>query len=131
MIDRYWVPALLYVLLSAGPTFATGTEAAMPGFWQLESVYGQGGGLSAASGEIRKALPPGTDIAEAQRVLKDVGGECKTLKREPDALKCLIHQYSLADGAADDIRWTILIRTQAGAVDDLQVDRYVDRHGTN
>lgn len=131
MIARYWLPALLPVLFGAGSAFAAGTAPAMPGFWQLESVYGQGGGLVAATSEIGEALPPGTGVAQAQNALRNAGGECKTLKREPGALKCLIHQYSLADGAADDIRWTILMHTEAGVVEDLKVDRYVDRHGTN
>lgn len=131
MIARYWLPALLPILLAAGAASAEDRDPALPGFWQLEALYQQGGGLAAATDEIRKALPPGTGVAEVQRAVAGAGGDCRLAKRQPGPLKCLIHQYSLADGAADDIRWTILVDMQTGVVDDLRVGRYVDRHGTN
>jgi hypothetical protein len=111
------------------PTLAEANTA--PGFQDLESAYAQDATLSTARQSVAAAIPPGTPVANARDALSGAGAECKPKRHQANVERCLIHQYSLADGAADDIRWTILLNEDAGRVDAVSLDRYVDRHGGN
>jgi hypothetical protein len=102
----------------------------LPDWQQLESYHQQDSGTGVARRSIVAALPPGTSAAAARTALIADGATCKQPRHGLGIEKCLIHQYSLLDGAADDVRWTITISAPQGQIESLQVDRYVDRHGT-
>lgn len=80
---------------------------------------------------LAEALPAGTSMQHARAALIQAGASCRTAHGTPGVEHCLIHQYSLADGAADDVRWTILLQDQDGRLGNVSLDRYVDRHGGN
>jgi hypothetical protein len=113
-------------VLAAGSVMA---KASPPDWQQLEQAY-QDGGTGGARHQILAAIPLGTPMDVALRSLATVGATCKSHRGDPVVKRCLIHQYSLRDGAADDIRWTITISAPQGRIESLQLDRYVDRHGT-
>lgn len=102
----------------------------LPDWQQLESYHQQDHGTGMAQHSILAALPAGTSIETARAALIADGATCKQPRKRPGVEKCLIHQYDLGDGAADDVRWTITISAPQGRIESLQLDRYVDRHGT-
>ncbi|PXA84850.1 hypothetical protein DMC47_39550 [Nostoc sp. 3335mG] len=114
-------------LLMAGTATA---QASPPDWQQLEQAHQQDGGTEGARHEMLAAMPLGTPIDAALRSLTTVGATCKPLRSDPTMRRCLIHQYSLLDGAADDVRWTITLAAPQGRIESLRLDRYVDRHGT-
>jgi hypothetical protein len=122
------IAAALGLLLVASPALAA---APVPGFQDLESAYAGDATLGTARQSLAAAIPAGTPVADARGALADAGATCKPQHRGGTVERCLIHQYSLADGAADDIRWTILLNEAAGRVDTVSLNRSVDRHGTN
>lgn len=105
--------------------------ATAPSFQELESAYAEDATLAIAKQSVAAAIPPGTPVANARDALSGAGAECRPKRHQANVERCLIHQYSLADGAADDIRWTILLNEDGGRVDAVSLDRYVDRHGGN
>jgi hypothetical protein len=115
-------------LLLAAPALAA---VPVPGFQDLESAYAGDATLGAARQSLAAAIPAGTPVADARGALTGAGATCKPQRHATNVERCLIHQYSLADGAADDVRWTILLNEAAGRVDTVSLDRSVDRHGTN
>lgn len=121
--------AWLAVGLTMSAAAAT-AQTPLPDWQQLELAHQQDGGTQAARAQLLAALPIGGSLDNAVRSLSTVGATCKPRRHEPDAERCLIHQYSLLDGAADDVRWTISISASQGRIMDMQLDRYVDRHGT-
>lgn len=114
-------------LLLAG---AAAAQPPVPDWRHLEMAHEQDGGVQTARARMLAALPIGSSMDTALRSLSTVGATCKPRRGAPDVQRCLIHQYSLLDGAADDVRWTVVISAAKGRVDSLRLDRYVDRHGT-
>jgi hypothetical protein len=102
----------------------------LPDWQQLESDHKQDHGVGIAQQSMITALPAGTPIETARAALIADGASCKHSRNHQAVEKCLIHQYNLGDGAADDIRWTITISAPNGRVEMLKLNRYVDRHGT-
>jgi len=122
------------IWLAIGLTVPAATAAIaqnpFPDWQQLELAHKRDGGTEAARLQMLAALPIGSPLDPALRSLATVGATCKSRRHEPDVKHCLIHQYSLLDGAADDIRWTITISASRGRIESLRLGRYVDRHGT-
>lgn len=102
----------------------------LPDWRQLEAYHEQDQGTEAARKSILAALPSGTRIEAVRAALIADGASCRQHPHEPGIAHCLIHQYSLVDGAADDIRWTLTLIAQGGRLKTILVDRYVDRHGS-
>jgi hypothetical protein len=102
----------------------------LPDWYQLEAFHDQDGGIESARNSIVAALPIGTEIDVARSALIADGATCRPKRHQPGVERCLIHQYSLADGAADDVRWTITLSAPTGRVEVLTVNREVDRHGS-
>jgi hypothetical protein len=122
---------LLTCVLFFGEVANSATPPApLPNWSQLESDYQQENGQKNVERSIFKALPPGTDADLARKELLADGATCRRHRSTPWVETCLIHQYSLLDGAADDIRWTITMRERLGRIISVSADRYVDRHGT-
>ena len=103
--------------------------APVPGFSELEAQYSHDASLSSARGELAAAIPAGTPVRSAEQSLTNAGAECREKRKTPNVVRCLIHQYSFADRAADDIRWTISLDVFDDSVTGFKLDRYVDRHG--
>ncbi|MGN6122139.1 MAG: hypothetical protein ACTHOJ_04205 [Sphingomonas oligoaromativorans] len=103
----------------------------VPGFRELEGGYAKSGGTGEAERRLAEAIPAGTGVGDAQAMLIGAGATCRNEHRTPDVRHCLFHQYSLADGAADDIRWAVRLDAPGGHVRTVSVDRSVDRHGPN
>lgn len=120
----------LAVGLVVSPAAAAIAQNPFPDWQQLELAHKQDGGTEAARLQMLTALPIGSSLDTALRSLATAGATCKFRRHEPDVKRCLIHQYSLLDGSADDIRWTITISAHNGYIKSLRLDRYVDRHGT-
>jgi hypothetical protein len=121
--------------LFLGAVFAAASSAAMalpplPDWQQLESYFQQDKSTELARRSILTALPPGTSAAAAREALIADGATCKQRHNKPGVETCLIHQYSLLDGAADDVRWTLTLKEEQGRITAILVDRYVDRHGS-
>ncbi len=109
---------------------AVAAQAALPTWSELEASYDKDGGIESARKSIVAALPRGTDIHRARDALIADQATCKTNRRKPDVEHCLIHQYSLLDGAADDVRWSIDLLAPQGRLASITVKREVDRHGS-
>lgn len=123
MIDHFRMTSIAAaLLLSAAASAAT----PLPGWQQLEALHQKDGGTEAARRDIATDIPRGTPLEAARRALVAAGARCR---HKPGIEHCLIHRYSLADGAADDVRWTVTLRTSRGVVEAIKVDRSVDRHG--
>ncbi len=131
MTKRSIMVAVLFGMMECTAAEASGVAAPVPDFQTLESEYAQDASLNLSRKALLSAIPSGTSFDAAQRALSEAGAQCKPSRRGLGEKRCLVHQYSLADGAADDIRWTILLKGNAGLVSDLSVSRYVDRHGSN
>ena len=132
----------LFVAAAAVPTICAAQDAtiARPSFWDLESSYPRDTRLNKAQNAaqmdqakriVSESVPAGTPLAIAEARLRDGGADCRANRRAIGVVKCLYHQYDLSDGAADDIRWTITLRSAGDAVSDISVDRYVDRKGSS
>ncbi len=119
------------LLACCGLSIAGAASAAspVPTWQQLENSYAQDHGTGAALRDILAAIPPGTPLADAEQRFAQAGGSCRADRRKPDEVRCLIHQYDLGDGAADDVRWVTSIRHDGGVVTDAAIVRSVDRHG--
>jgi hypothetical protein len=103
----------------------------VPNWPDLESDYARDHNVAGAQQQMAGAIPVGIPVSSAIVALNGAGAECRPDRHAQDAQRCLIHQYSLADGAADDVRWTIHLGTAAGQVSSIALDRDVDRHGSN
>jgi hypothetical protein len=103
----------------------------VPDFSELEGSYAQSGATAVAQEHLVQAIPSGMDVDDAQAILIGAGATCRSPRRSPSVRQCLFHQYSLADGAADDIRWTISLDAPGDHVRTISVNRDVDRHGSN
>lgn len=115
---------------TASPVLAQASST-VPSWQDLEEDYARDGTIVGAQSQLTMAIPSGTSEQRAVSELGQVGATCKPKHHAQNVERCLIHQYSLADGAADDIRWTVSLNTVAGRVDTISLDRYVDRHGPN
>jgi hypothetical protein len=113
--------------IAAGPALA---RPPLPDWQQLESYHQQDNGTTAAQKSILAALPPGTPIETARAALIADGATCRQPRHRADVETCLIHQYSLQDDAADDVRWTLTLMEKQGQVADIHADRTIDRHGS-
>lgn len=131
MQKRSIVAVVLFGMMGVTAAEARGVAGPVPDFRTLEMEYAQDASLTLSRKALSAAIPAGTPRDAAEKALSDAGAQCKPSRRSPDESRCLLHRYSLADGAADDIRWTILLKVNAGLVNDLSVSRYVDRHGSN
>jgi hypothetical protein len=100
-------------------------------FNELEGSYSRSGGTTEAQEHLVAAIPSGMEVGKAQAILIEAGATCRSPSHLPSVRQCLIHQYSLADGAADDIRWTVSLEAPGDHVQAVSVKRYVDRHGSN
>jgi len=127
MTGRNWTLGAVLATLAASSAAAL---APLPDWQQLEAYHQQDNGTAMARQGILAALPPGTPVATARAVLIADGATCKASRKRPGVEACLIHQYSLLDGAADDVRWTLTLMEQQGQVTTVLVDRSVDRHGS-
>jgi hypothetical protein len=102
----------------------------LPDWRQLEAFHERDQGTEDARKNILAALPPGTRIETVRAALIADGASCRQHPHEPGIERCLIHQYSFLDGAADDIRWTLTLVVQGGRLKTILAGRYVDRHGS-
>ncbi|WP_454886716.1 hypothetical protein [Sphingomonas oryzagri] len=102
----------------------------LPDWQQLERYHQQDKGTAIAQRRITAAIPAGTPVEAARAMLLADGASCRPERHRPGTETCLIHQYSLLDGAADDVRWTLTLMEDQGRVSDIVVDRSVDRHGS-
>lgn len=102
----------------------------LPDWQQLESYHQQDNGTGMAQRSILAALPPRTSAEAAHAALIADGATCKQRRNRPGVETCLIHQYSLLDGAADDVRWTLTLKEDRGQISSILVGRNVDRHGS-
>jgi hypothetical protein len=127
MKKQIWSVGVGLAAAVAGPAMAL---PPLPNWQQLESYHQQDHGTRMARHGMLAALPAGTPIETARAALIADGATCKQPRKRAGVEKCLIHQYDLGDGAADDVRWTITISAPQGRIEGLQLDRYVDRHGT-
>jgi hypothetical protein len=129
MTGRHWTLGAVLALtaIAASPAAAF---APLPDWQQLERFHQQDNGTGMARQSILAALPPGTPIATARAALVADGATCRRSRGRPGTEACLIHQYSLLDGAADDVRWTLTLMEEGGQVTTVLVDRSVDRHGS-
>lgn len=128
MAKGFCVAAMLCAV--ATPLMAQSAQIA-PKWQVLEADYARDHGIAGAQAEMLRAIPVGTPVTQAHARLIDAGAECRPARHSPGAERCLIHQYSLADGAADDVRWTVHLGTASGNVSSIALDRDVDRHGSN
>lgn len=103
----------------------------VPDFSELEGSYARSGGTAEVQKQLVEAIPSGMDVGDAQAMLIGAGATCRRNRHFPGVRQCLIHQYSLADGAADDIRWMVNLDAPDAHVRAVSVRRYVDRHGSN
>jgi hypothetical protein len=115
--------------ITVGAPVAVTAQIALPTWSELEASYDKDGGTEAARQSIVTALPRGMDIDAARNALIADQATCKSNRRKPDVERCLIHQYSLLDGAADDVRWSIDLFASQGRLASITVKREVDRHG--
>lgn len=129
MLRKPYFAAVLVIGLTFRADAAQPTAA--PDWWQLEEDYAKTHDITLAQRAIAQAIPLGISSKVAVATLVRDGATCKTERRDASKTRCLIHQYSLADGAADDIRWTIILSDHAGDLNFLSLDRYVDRHGSS
>ncbi|MDH7639106.1 hypothetical protein [Sphingomonas oryzagri] len=102
----------------------------LPDWQQLEAYHQQDKGIELAQRSVVTALPVGTPVETARAALAADGARCRPARHRPNAETCLIHQYSLLDGAADDVRWTLTLIEDQGRVSGILVDRSIDRHGS-
>jgi hypothetical protein len=125
---------LIYLLVAfcvaSAPAVAQ-SKLDVPNWQELEDYYAGDGSVHGAQERVTRAIPPGTPTRQAVAALEKAGATCKFKARSQTPERCLIHQYSLADGAADDIRWTVFLGTKAGDVSAISLERYVDRHGSD
>jgi hypothetical protein len=128
MTMRFPCGWLLATIAMAAPLHAQ-TDVPVPSFRALEDLYRQDPSLSANRAALARALPIGTPLDAATAKLTGAGAECRPWRKRRDATRCLIHRYSFADRAADDVRWTIALTAPGGRLSGMTVDRYVDRHG--
>jgi len=121
------------LLACCGLSIAGAAHAAppVPTWQQLEDGYARNHGTDASRRAMLAAVPPGSSLADAEQRLTQAGASCRADRRKPDVVRCLTHQYDLGDGAADDVRWTTLLTHQGDAVTDVNLVRYVDRHGNS
>lgn len=124
------LPWIIGVGLLAAATPAALALPPLPDWQQLESDHQQDNGTGMARRDILSALPPGTSAATARSALIADGATCRQRRDRPGVETCLIHQYSLLDGAADDVRWTLTVMEDQGRISSILVDRSVDRHGS-
>ncbi|WBO23281.1 hypothetical protein [Sphingomonas abietis] len=101
----------------------------VPPWQELEADYARDHGVGGAQAEMLRAIPIGTPLSQAHAMLAEAGADCRPDRPARGMERCLVHRYSLADGAADDVRWTIRLGMASGAVSSISLDRYVDRHG--
>ncbi|MBA2936526.1 hypothetical protein HZF05_20790 [Sphingomonas sp. CGMCC 1.13654] len=127
MKKRVWIIGAGLAAAAAGPATAL---PPLPDWQQLESYHHQDNGTGLAQRSILAALPPGTPILTARATLIADGATCRQPRNRQGIEKCLIHQYSLLDGAADDVRWTLTLKEERGQISSILVNRYVDRHGS-
>ena len=124
-------PCLLIAMSAIVLPAAARADTPVPGWQDLETAYAHDGNVDGAQRQFNAAIPAGSPTPRAVAALGTVGAACKPVRSGQAAERCLIHQYSLADGAADDVRWTVLLHTTAGNVSSISLQRYVDRHGSN
>jgi len=122
-----WITGAGLAFAATGPAMAL---PPLPDWQQLESYHQQDNGTGMAQRSVLAALPPGTSAEAARAALIADGATCRRPRNKPGVETCLIHQYSLLDGAADDVRWTLTIREDRGQVASILLDRSVDRHGS-
>ena len=113
-------------LANACPCKSSARSAAVPTYWDLEQQYAQDKSLQTSVSAFRKAIPAGTSIIQAEKMLASMDVYCKTKRRTPQIYKCLLAHYQLDDGNEDVIRWTIYLHTADYKVDDIALDRYLD-----
>lgn len=104
--------------------------ASVPSFAALEQSYRIDSSTAPAASLLGAALPAGTPLNLAFAALTNAGADCRQEARSSFAARCLIHQYSLEDGAADDVRWTVRLLAQNSRISRIVISRYVDRHGS-
>jgi hypothetical protein len=127
MTKIFWIGGVAFAAMAGGPTLAL---PPLPDWQQLESYHQQDNGTATAQKSILAALPAGTPVETARAALIADGATCKQPRHRAGVETCLIHQYSLQDDAADDVRWTLTLMEKQGQVADILVDRAIDRHGS-
>lgn len=127
MTKIFWIGGVAFAAMAGVPTLAL---PPLPDWQQLESYHQQDNGTATAQKSILAALPAGTPVETARAALIADGATCKQPRHRAGIETCLIHQYSLQDDAADDVRWTLTLMEKQGQVADILVDRAIDRHGS-
>jgi hypothetical protein len=115
--------------VGASPVFAASEKPAMPSFQDFEYSYTGDTVLVAGRQAIAQAIPIGTPAIVAQHILDQAGARCKPRRNDPQTIRCIHNDLTIADEAVDDIRWKITLHVIEDKIASLSVDRDVDRKG--
>lgn len=105
------------------------TSPDMPSFRDIEYRYGGDDALTAGREAIRQAIPHGMPLAVARDMLVRAGARCKAVHHDPQTIRCIYNELTIVDEAVDDIRWKTMLTIVDDRIQNVSVDREVDRHG--
>lgn len=83
------------------------------------------GDLQPALAALRKAIPAGTPLADAQATLTRAGARCATATQ---GMVCTYHGLQTVDQYLDETHWQAALTTVDGKVTGLSLTRHWQRH---
>ncbi len=118
---------LALACLSANAHASPATNTA-PDFRGIEDRMEGDNALAEGRTAVVGAIPPGTQVADAEAILKSAGALCKPKRRDAQTLRCIYNDVRVGDETIDHVQWSTLLHVVDDKVVSLFVDREVDRH---